>query len=217
MRRSLAVASVLLASLLTASPAFAATFTYSQSTTGITSAGVYDGTGTPLKTLWGNVPTTAGSHTGYWDGTDSKGSAVPAGNYEVRVLSSQVKYTWEGVIGNTSDQLSGPNIWHGNGNFDGLAVAGSYIYVPYGYDEGGTSMYKFSLTDPGTRYKIGPGGAGQTGYGEFFFVASDGNDVFWGGERMPRALLNFEKRALLSMTLSGLRVLGNSVVVYFLS
>jgi hypothetical protein len=34
--------------------------------------------------------------------------------------------------------------------------------------------------------------------------------------RMPRALLNFEKRALLSMTLSGLRLLGNSVVVYFL-
>src|SRR5262245_18500954 len=76
-------------------------FTYSLLSPSNTSAGVYFN-GWLIKTLWSNVPTNAGSHNATWDATDDLGHLLPSGTYEVRIVSSNPKYTWMGVIGNTS-------------------------------------------------------------------------------------------------------------------
>jgi len=151
-------------------------FNFSLSASGQTSAGVFASDGTLIKTLWSNTKYTAGSHSGNWDGTDNLGRLMPNATYEVRVLTSQMKYTWEGVIGNTSDPISGPTVWHGLGNIAGLAAGGTNMYVPYGYNEGDPSMYKFNVSNPQKRAKLG------VVFAEYYVVASDGNYVYWGGD-----------------------------------
>jgi outer membrane biosynthesis protein TonB len=72
-------------------------FTLAQSAT--TSAGVFDSNGGLVRTLWSMVPYPAGTFTQQWDGKDDFGNALvsPQTNYQARVLSHNVSYTWEGV------------------------------------------------------------------------------------------------------------------------
>src|SRR3954465_6368898 len=85
-------------------------FTFSLPASASTSAGVFSKDGTLQKTLWSGVTYTAGSHKVDWDGTLDDGTLAPPTSYDIRVLSNNVKYQWEGVIGNTSDAVSGPTV-----------------------------------------------------------------------------------------------------------
>src|SRR5579863_7833680 len=76
------------------------TFTLSQSAN--VSAGVYNTSNVLVRTLWSVVPYQPGTYSIHWDGKDDLGIAMPAGNYTVKVVSNNITYTWEGVIGNNS-------------------------------------------------------------------------------------------------------------------
>jgi hypothetical protein len=149
------------------------TFTYSIVTAGNTSAGVYQN-GSLVRTLWSNVPTTASSHTYTWDGNDDSGKLLPAGSYEVRVLTSQAKYTWEGTVGNTSNQLSGGSVYHFEGNITSMAIVGQQAFFATGYNEGLPSCSKFSTANPNDKI-----GYTCKLYGIVDRVASDGINLYW--------------------------------------
>ncbi len=122
--------------------------TYTLNEASITSAGVYRGE-TLLRTLWSNERKDKGTHTVAWDGLDDEGNRVAAETYEIKVLSNNVKYEWEGArIGNTSENLTGANRYHGLSGFFKFIVVDDDIYWSNGYNEQRTAAYKSSLSNP---------------------------------------------------------------------
>ena len=142
------------------------------------SAGVFKKDGTLVKTLWSNVKYAAGTYTKTWDGTDDDGRLLTNGNYDIRVLTNNVQYTWEGVIGNTSDQFTGSTVHRSFFPMASVAATGSTVYYTTSYNEGGTSQYKFSVNQPNTCIKITPQRRGGQSTEQ---VATDGNYVYWAG------------------------------------
>ena len=141
-----------------------------------TSAGVFSADGRLVRTLWSGVGLAAGTYTRLWDGTDDQGHLASDGSYQVRVLSSQTQYTWEGVVGNTSDEWSGSSVLHFMSTISGMAVAGSTAYIAVGYDEGYSSQNRISTSDTGSKVEILRKGA------QFTRVATDGVRVYWAGQ-----------------------------------
>src|SRR5437762_3144579 len=90
------------------SSSFPSTFEVTLAEKKRTSAGVFTPEGRLIKTLWSGVERAAGKHAGRWDWTDDSGRLVPDGAYQVKVLSNSFSYAWEGVLGNTSREKSGP-------------------------------------------------------------------------------------------------------------
>ena len=159
-----------------ASTAWAVPFSFTLTQTQPTSAGVFATDGTLIKTLWSGVTYVAGTYTNQWDGTDDNGHLAPDGNYQIRVLSSNCTYTWEGVIGNTSDAWTGSTVFHFMSTIGGMAISGTTAYFAAGYNEQASSQARFSTTDPGTKTAILGKGA------QFYKVATDGTNVYWAGD-----------------------------------
>jgi hypothetical protein len=79
-------------------------------------AGVFDSTGKLVRTLWsaevndGRVDNPLiVSHAQYvadprgaWDGKLDDGTIAPSGTYTIKVITHNIKYSWDGVIGNTT-------------------------------------------------------------------------------------------------------------------
>ncbi|RYE36378.1 MAG: hypothetical protein EOP42_03580, partial [Sphingobacteriaceae bacterium] len=110
-----------------------------------TSAGVYNTDGNLVRTLWGGVRYDAGCYLGQWDGLLDDGTQAPYGNYTVKVLTNNVQYTWEGVIGNNIK-----NGYHQFGGWGPMTFSGSYGYLGDSFAEGGISLHYFSISDPQT-------------------------------------------------------------------
>lgn len=160
--------------LLVAAQAFAVTASFTLPSAATTSAGVYDSNGVLVRTLWSNVSYNAGTYTANWNGIDDMGVLRPNGSYELRVLSNNVQYTWEGVVGNTSDNSSGLTIHHGLDPYVGLAISGTSMYFAGSYQERLASATKASTTNPQQRTK-NILGILTTFYG----VVTDGTYVYW--------------------------------------
>jgi flagellar hook assembly protein FlgD len=144
-----------------------------------TSAGIFDQNGILIKTLWNGVKYQAGTHTETWDGIDDEGQLANDGSYNVKVLSNNVKYEWEGArIGNTSTAISGSTRHKAFQGVYGMAISGNTAYYCTGYDEGWSTSYKFDRSNIQQRSHITQ--TGQTNQGSTF-VATDGNYVYWGG------------------------------------
>jgi hypothetical protein len=138
-----------------------------------TSAGVYTKNGILVKNLWSGVPYTTGMHTQYWDGTSDDGELLTADSFEVRVLSNNINYTWEGVIGNTSTASSGNTVHHAFQSMYGIAFAGTHAYYTTNYNEQQPPIFTFNTTTPQAKTSIlNKGGATA-------FVATDSNYVYW--------------------------------------
>jgi hypothetical protein len=157
-------------------------FTFTLSTAATTSAGVYKTDSTLVRTLWSTVKYSAGSHTAYWDGKDDYGVAItsPSANYIIKVVSNNVNYTWQGIIGNTSDSLTGSSKHRGYYRcMSGLAFASNgYGYYCKGYSEGHSSIAKFAVSQPQSKTTIFPG---HTLTLNTDFVATDNTNVYWAG------------------------------------
>lgn len=154
-------------------------FTFSLPKASRTSAGVYKNDGTLIRTLWSGLNLDPGSHARVWNGADDEGGLAAEGEYQIRILSNNVDYKWEGVIGNTSDAVTGPGIHRGLIFITGMAVSGGTVYYSAGYPEGNTAFFKFNTANPQTRTPILP--AHETNQ-ESRFVATDGINVYWAGK-----------------------------------
>ncbi len=150
-------------------------FTFSLSSGAKTSAGVFKKDGTLIRTLWSGINYSSGSHTAQWDGTDDQGMLVPDTNYDIRVLSNNVNYTQEGVIGNSSAQKSGSTVMHSFQNMFSMAIAGSTIYFCNNYGERVNATFKTSTASPDSKTTFANQG------GSINLTTTDGNYVYWAG------------------------------------
>jgi len=84
-------------------------FYFTLSSPASTSAGVFKKDGTLVRTLWNTELYSKGTFTKFWDGKDDFGVRIvsPDSSYEIKVLSNNVQYIWQGTIGNTSDSMTG--------------------------------------------------------------------------------------------------------------
>ena len=146
-----------------------------------TSAGIYSTDSILIRTLWSNVRYAAGVHTVLWDRKDDFGKLANDGSYVLKVMSNNIRYTWEGGhIGNTSDSMTGSSKHRYFSRPNSMAISGNYAYYTSGYAEGITSAYKFKLGQPQNKIAILNGAfkdVDQMGY----FSACDGQYVFWAG------------------------------------
>jgi hypothetical protein len=158
----------------------ATTFSFELKTPAVTSAGVFRKDSTLVRTIWNNVRYPAGKHTKTWDRKDDEGRWINDTSLEVRVLSNNVQYQWEGVIGNTSDSFTGSSVIRMFNRMHGMAVAGKWAYYTAGYTEGITSCYKFNTQDPGKKFNILYSGNNDITQASEF-VATDSHYVYWAG------------------------------------
>jgi hypothetical protein len=143
-----------------------------------TSAGVYTKDSILVRTLWSAIDYKAGTHKMSWDGKDDNGHLVTDTAYVIRVLSNQVTYTWEGVLGNTSDSMTGPSVIRMFRRFEGMAILDTTAYFASGYGEGTSSAHKLNLNQPQKKTSILQSYSTDQNAD---FVATDGQYVYWAG------------------------------------
>ncbi len=150
-------------------------FNFTLNTAANTSAGIYNSSGVLLRTLWSGIPYAAGCYSAQWDGNLDDGTAAPLGNYTVKVLTNNVQYTWEGVVGNSSTDLTGDYVQKT------LPLAMCFIgttgYVAGGYSEHVPQQKQFLTSDPNKSSIPHYGGTTQSSER----VCTDGNIIYWAG------------------------------------
>ncbi|MEO8110612.1 MAG: Ig-like domain-containing protein [Ginsengibacter sp.] len=166
------------ASLSQGNPAY---FTFTLKSTSSTSAGVYKKDSTLVRILWANKTYSAGTFTDFWDGKDDYGNtiAAPDAAYDIKVLSNNVVYNWDGIIGNTSLSQTGSGVHRGYyTSMTGMAITGNTAYFCQGYSEAYSSEAKFDINSPQVRLNVF---GGQVSTMNADFVVTDGTNVYWGG------------------------------------
>lgn len=159
---------------------FYSAFTFNLKSNCTTSAGVFKNNGQLIRTLWSNRAMKAGIYTEQWDRKDDYGRLVRDTNYFIRVISNNLKYTWEGVIGNNSDSLTGSSKIRAFNRFNSMAIAGEFAYYSIGYSEGIPSSYKFNLKHPRNKINILDEHQNNTDL-QCNYVCTDGQLVYWTG------------------------------------
>lgn len=120
-----------------------------------TSAGIYDKAGYLIRTLWSNVRLKAKRYHYRWDGLNDNGEKVlEANSYAVKVLSNNVRYEWEGVIGNTSKQLSGKAVHRSHDHIYDMVEANGHMYFCAEYSESYLSTAKFKIGTPHEKINV---------------------------------------------------------------
>lgn len=154
-------------------------FNFTISSSVNTSAGVFKSNGTLVRTLWNNVRYAPGTYTRSWDGKDDLGVTIasPDASYQIKILTNNVNYTWQGTVGNSSTAMTGAAKHRGLYHcMRGLIFVGSTGYFCTGYGEGASSLGKFNTSTPNTKIDF-PGITGATG--DINYVATDGVNVYW--------------------------------------
>jgi hypothetical protein len=154
-------------------------YTFKLNRTATTSAGIFTSDSTLVRTLWSCVTHPAGTYPITWDGKDDDGNIMPAGNYIAKVVSNNVKYTWEGVAGNTSTNTSGSTV-HRQWVYSmcDMVVVNGTAYYCSGYSEGRPSVNKLLTKMPQQKLNIF---AGNVTNKQTEFCCSDGTIVYWAG------------------------------------
>jgi Secretion system C-terminal sorting domain len=145
-----------------------------------TSAGVFTKQGKLIRTLWSGKKHTSGSHWATWNGMDDDGAMAPTAGYDVKVLSNNVNYKWDGVIGNTSDAVTGPTVHRAFERLYGMTITGTSAYFSTGYNEGAPSQAKFLTTNPQVKIDVLNSYGSGTGQATLF-LTTDGTTVYYGG------------------------------------
>ncbi len=175
--RQLAVATLAVVSVLTGmAPAFGGAASVSIAEPSVTSAGVYNEHGQLVRTLWSGRTQEAGPLQVEWDGRNDEGDSVAGGGYVARVLAHNVRYVWEGIVGNTSVDLTGTGFHKAFLPINDMAFdsSGNGFYV-VGYNEGQHALHRFHALDPQRRTPLL-----REDYRRVFrYVATDGQRAYF--------------------------------------
>jgi len=153
-------------------------FAFNLDTTARTSAGVYNTDGVLLRTLWNNKTYNEGTHSSMWDKKNDDGLVVDDSIVVIKVVSNNVKYSWEGIIGNNSDNISGSTKYHNFESITSMAASGNDMYAACDYNEAMNAQLRFNINDPNKSLNAAP----KKTYGQqTSFVATDGVSVYWAG------------------------------------
>ena len=158
-------------------------FAFTLTTDAKTSAGVYDQSDVLVRTLWSGVTYTSGRHVEYWDGKDDFGNMIATNTsvYNIKVLSNNVTYTWDGVVGNTSTAQNGEAKIRGHRTPGDMTIVGNNAYYETGFSEGDPTSNKFSLSNIQARQYIIWNGHRSLDL-DVNHIASDGTYVYWAGQ-----------------------------------
>ena len=104
------------------------------------SAAIYAADGTLLRTL---LADTAGVRDLWWDGLDDLGQPVPAGRYQVRAITHDVRLVDDGAVGDNGNPLGAYNC----DNADRVVALpdGGFVVTTI-YDEGGYPLRRYSAS-----------------------------------------------------------------------
>jgi|GEM_PF-2053204 len=155
-------------------------FTFTIANPVTTSAGVFRNDSILVRTLWSDEQYAPGNFTKIWDGKDDYGNSLinPDSLYKIKVLTNNVKYEWQGTIGNTSDSMTGASKHKGYYNcMTGLAFGNTYGYFCNGYSEGLPSIGKFNIATPNQKIYIF---TDRQSNANTNYVTTDGVNVYWG-------------------------------------
>ncbi len=123
-------------------------FSYTLSSDCSTSAGVYNKDGKLVRTLWGGLSQKAGSYTKSWDGKDDYGRYLPDGEYEVKVLSNNVKYIQDGAVGSNSDTTGLLYNLSDYSPFSDMTYYNGTMYYAQAYNETRYTQRAFEVSNP---------------------------------------------------------------------
>jgi hypothetical protein len=172
---------VILACLTIGSKVFsqATNFSYVLTRKCKTSAGVYNSSSQLIRTIWASKPDSAGTRIGWWDGNDDFGSSATGGPFTIQALDDSVVYHWDGIIGNSSTNQTGPTTLGGNfadpGTENMMLAVGSVLYISTGYGEGTASRMRTTTSNYNSIVAYIGGKNGFTNE----LIASDGTNVYW--------------------------------------
>ena len=129
------------------------------------SAAVYAADGTLLRTL---VADAAGVHELWWDGLDDLGQPVPAGRYQVRAITHDVRVVDDGAVGDNGNPLGAFNC----DNADRVVPLsdGGFI-VTTTYDEAGYPLRRYSSSGQ-------PIFASNLAQKDYMAIALAGDDIY---------------------------------------
>jgi hypothetical protein len=161
-----------------------------------TSAGVYAPDGTLVRTLWSKVRYAAGTNTAVWDGFDDNTNAVPAGTYQIRILQHNTEYVWDGAVGNSSAEISGPTVHRGFWPMRDMAISGTNAFYVSGYNEGMYDFRSFATTDPqhvkmswywvySAQFNRNSSASGDVNDLNWLWTAADSNRVYFACSGTP--------------------------------
>lgn len=151
-------------------------FQYSPSKYVRSSAAVVNSSGVLVKLLWINESYEKGTYTKVWDGKDDLGNSVSTGTYNVIFKNHNLGAGVKGIIGNNSVDSTGSGVWRGFQFIHSLAFTSSFGYYALGYNEGWSSIGKFSVSQPLRKIPILE--TRQTN-AVVHYVCTDGTYVYW--------------------------------------
>jgi hypothetical protein len=142
-----------------------------------TSAGVYKGDGTLVRTLFSGRRMAGGANVVFWNGLNDNGEAVPSDSYTIKMIAHNVNYFWENVVGNSSVPNSGSSVHNGFEPIKAMTFAGTSAFYTSGYNEGHHELNRFETSNPNRLTKIfGPKTTITSD--SITDIASDGNKLF---------------------------------------
>lgn len=179
MRRILVYLIVCLFPLIVKAQSHSIEYSFKLPSKSTTSAGVFTEDGELIRTLWNNVELPQGTHNRKWDGLDDEGNLASNAKYKITVQTNNVKYEWEGVIGNTSRVVTGSGKHKAYKPIYDMAISGNKAYYVTGYQENASSANRFNLDDIQYQYNVVRAShVNQSA----FFVATDGVMTYYFGE-----------------------------------
>ncbi|MCU1321253.1 MAG: repeat containing protein [Acidobacteriaceae bacterium] len=144
-----------------------------------TSAEIKNAAGIVIRKLWQNRAYAPGQHGEIWDGLDDYGIAATGGPFTPLLQYNGVQYKWDGVMANTSPNLTAVDSWSGVGGlfpYDLVSIGGTG-FTAEGYNEGGYNAVAFPIATPSLKVKLllpqAIGGA------MFLRAATDGNLIYY--------------------------------------
>lgn len=138
---------------------------------GVKSAGLYTADGVNVAMFFQNKPLRPGRHTFWLPSRDNQNRPLPAGQYEVRVVESQLSNAYLGLAGNfgrTSNRLDNCSWAEEMFAFD----AQDRLYIAQNSFENGMGVRAFDTAYTTPRWMM-PGGGGTVG------VATDARDLYY--------------------------------------
>lgn len=143
-----------------------------------TSAGVYQNNKL-FRTLWSNEYRSAGTYKIVWDKKGDNGQLI-VGEYEVQVLSHNMKYTWTANIGNNSRVDTGQHKIRGLATPYSAVECGNFIYFAKGHSEGNSPIFKVKKGDVNYNIPVRESGCGDHDM-HTEFSATDGVRIYFAG------------------------------------
>lgn len=160
-------------------------FRFTLSYEATTSAGVYTLDNKLIKTLWRKRSLSPGTYYSTWRGEDDNYAEVPRGAYTFKLIAHNVRYVWDGLVGNTSttgSAIQGPSHHAGVGFIQSIAIDGTNAFYAMGEQEGFPPVRRFNTNSPqeATTILVSNSSVG------FSYVATDGVRVYMASKVVPK-------------------------------